>query len=150
VTDSSTLTASAPPAVLARDLRVVLGRFRRRLREEARVGDFTPSQASVVGRLEREGPSTVTALARADGVRPQSMGATVAALLATGIVRGAADPEDGRQTILSLTPAALDAIHAGRAIREDWLARTIVARLGADEQTTLAAAIGLLERLIDA
>ena len=39
-----------------------------------------------------EGPATVTSLARAEGVRPQSMGATVAALQEAGLVGGAPDP----------------------------------------------------------
>ncbi|EQD59024.1 MarR family transcriptional regulator, partial [mine drainage metagenome] len=61
-----------------------------RLREQAHPGDVTWSQMSVLGRLERDGPATVTRLARAEGVRPQSMGATVSVLLGAGLLRGAA------------------------------------------------------------
>jgi len=93
-------------AVLARDLRVVLGAMRRRLRAEGHLSDFTPSQLAVLSRLERDGPATVTSLAQAEGVRTQSMGATVSVLENSGFVQGAAHPTDGRQTLLSLTPAA--------------------------------------------
>jgi len=88
---------AAPATVLAQDLAAVLGKLKRRLREQAHVGDLTPSQASTLLRLERDGPATASSLARAEGMRPQSMGAVVAALEAAGMVRGAPDPNDGRQ-----------------------------------------------------
>ncbi len=133
---------------LAAELRILIGSFSRKLRAQASAGDFTPSQRSVLLRLERDGPATVTALARAENVRPQSMGATVASLEAAGHVSGAADPSDGRQTILSLTPSYLHMIQASRAAREDWLVREIQACYKAKEQESLAKAIELLQRLI--
>lgn len=98
---------------LAGELRVVVGRLKRRLREQAHFGDLSWTQVRVLSRLEREGPATVTALARAEGMRPQSMGETVAALKAAGFVSGAPDPSDGRQTVLSLTPSCAEAIQRG-------------------------------------
>ena len=53
---------------LAGDLRVTIGRLTRRLREETRPGNLTASQLSAVGRLDRDGPATVTTLARAEGL----------------------------------------------------------------------------------
>src|SRR6185437_11395466 len=134
---------------LAEDLRVVAAKLRRRLREESNVGDFTPSQVQVLARLEREGPATVTSLARAQGMRPQSMSETLAALKAAGFVSGAPDPNDGRQTVLSITPAFRRKIKASRAAREDWLLRTIQSRFSAAEQKQLAIGVDLLKRLID-
>ncbi|WP_345814853.1 MarR family transcriptional regulator [Paraburkholderia sp. PREW-6R] len=134
---------------VAEDLRVVIGKLRRRLREESHVGDFTPSQTQVLGLLEREGPATVTALARAHGVRPQSMGETLSVLKAAGLVSGTPDPTDGRQTVLSLTPAFRKKIKASRAARQDWLFRTMQTRFSATEQQQLAKGIALLKRLVD-
>ena len=139
---------AAHALAVAGELRVVLGKLKRRLREEANLGDFTLSQMSVLSRLEREGPATVTTLARAEGVRPQSMGATVSALEAAGFVSGAPDPTDGRQTILSLTTACREWIKAGRAAREDWLFRAIRTNLAPEEQEELASAVELLKRLV--
>jgi DNA-binding MarR family transcriptional regulator len=82
-------------------------------------------------------------------MRPQSMGPLVAALEAAGLVSGAPDPADGRQTILSLTDACRKWIQEGRAARQDWLSRTIQARLSAQEQEDLARAVELLKRLAD-
>ena len=141
--------AAAPALAVARELRVLIGRLRRRLREAAYSGDFTPSQASVLRRLETEGPATVTALARVEGVRPQSMGATVSVLEAAGLVGRAPDPADGRQSILSLTATAREVFEAGRAAREDWLSRAIRTRFTSAEQEELASAVELLKRLLD-
>jgi DNA-binding MarR family transcriptional regulator len=135
-------------AATAADLRVLLGQLRRKLRDQAASEDLTWSQKAVLTRLEREGPLTVTALARVEGVRPQSMGATVATLEAAGLVVGAPDPRDGRQTLLSLTAACRDWILASRAAREDWLVRAIQTRFSADEYAELARAIDLLNRLV--
>ena len=134
---------------LALDLHALSGKLKRRLREQASAGDLTPSQTSVLGHLDRNGPTTVTALARLEGVRSQSMGATVAALEASGLVKGSPDPNDGRQTILSLTPACVALFRTGRAARTDWLLKTIQSRLTPQEHAQLAAAISLLNRLVD-
>jgi DNA-binding MarR family transcriptional regulator len=141
---------SARASALAGDLRMVVGRLKRRVREQAPASDLTESQISVLSRLERHGPATVTALAKAEAMRPQSMGANVAALTAAGLVVGAPHPTDGRQTVLSLTDDCRRWIEARRAARQDWLARTIQAQLNPDEQDQLAAAIALLTRLADA
>lgn len=136
-------------SALARELHALSGKLKRRLREQASAGDLTPSQTSVLAHLDRHGPATVTALARMDGVRPQSMGATVAGLEAAGLIKGSPDSKDGRQTILSLTPACRELIRSGRAARHDWLLRTIKAKLTHQEQAQLAAAMSLLNRLVD-
>jgi DNA-binding MarR family transcriptional regulator len=135
--------------LLAGELRVLLGKLSRRLRDQANPGDFTWSQKSVLIRLEREGPATVTTLARAEGVRPQSMGATVSTLEQAGLVTGSPDPADGRQTILSLTAKCREWIRASRAAKEDWLFRAIQAKLAPEEQQELANALPLLNRLAD-
>lgn len=140
---------SVSAATLATELRAAISKMKRRLREQANVGDLTPSQASVLLRLEKDGPATASSLARAEAMRPQSMASILAALEAAGLVRGAADPNDGRQTLISLTDACQSWIKEGRAARQDWLSRTIAARLTAEEQDDLAAAVELLKRLID-
>jgi len=142
--DSSTARASA----LATELRALIGTFKRRLRDQAHMGDLTSSQKAVLSRLDRDGPATVTALAHAEGMRPQSMGAIVSTLQTAGLVEGAADPDDGRRTILSLSAACRDWIKAGRAAREDWLFRAIEANLAPAEQEELINAVALLKRIV--
>jgi DNA-binding MarR family transcriptional regulator len=134
--------------LMATDLRVLMSRLRRRTREARPLG-FSNSQLLALSRLEREGPATVTSLARSEGIRPQSMGASVAALEQAGLIKRSPDPSDGRQSILSLTPASRRLIKVYRAAREDWLFRSIRSRLTLSEQRQLAKTMDLIKRLLD-
>ena len=133
---------------LATELRILNGQLTRRLREQSHAHDLTASQKSVIIHLDRTGPATVTTLARAEGVKPQSMGATVASLEAAGLLVGSPDPTDGRQTILALTPRCLELLQTSRAAKEDWLFRAIQARLSPEEEQQLTSALDLLKRLL--
>ncbi len=130
-------------------MRTVVRKLKVRLREHGGHGDLTPSQIAVVLRLEKDGAATVSSLARTEGMRPQSMSAVVAPLQQSGLVRGARDPGDGRQTLMSLTPKCLKLLQEGRAARQDWLATRISQRLSVQEQGTLRAALALLARLVE-
>ena len=134
---------------LAVELRMLAAQLRRRLRQEASGADWTESQRAVLLRLERHDGATVTELALAEGVRSQSMGATVATLIDGGYIKGAPDPADGRRTLLSLTPQARKVFRQVRAAREDWLQHAIEARYSKAEQKQLAGAVQLLQRLLD-
>jgi DNA-binding MarR family transcriptional regulator len=80
---------------LGTEVRVAVGRIMRRLRQTHEAGEVTFSEASVLSRLDREGPTTPGALAVAEGVRPQAMAATVGELERRGLLARAADPRDG-------------------------------------------------------
>ena len=135
---------------LAGDLRVVIGKLKRKLRAQGGFGDLTHQQVSVLSHLlERDGAATISQLARAEGMRSQSMGAIIAALEASGLVQGRPDAKDGRQILLSLTPKCHARIAKARAAREDWLARTIQAAFTPAEQAQLATGIALLQRMTD-
>lgn len=134
---------------VAAELRALIGKLRRRLRKTLVVEGLTLSQLPVLGLLDREGPATVSELARAEHVRPQSMGVTVAAMQAAGLLIGTPDPGDGRRTLLTLTPLARELIRSTRAAREDWLFHAIRDRFNAGEQDALARGIALLKRLAD-
>ncbi|WP_031335260.1 MarR family winged helix-turn-helix transcriptional regulator [Rhodopseudomonas sp. B29] len=145
------MTASPAPLVpaLAADLHSLVGKLKRRLREQATIGDLTPSQVSVLKRLDKDGPATTSALARAEAMRPQSMAAIITALEAAGLVSGSPDPADKRQTLLSLTDNCRTWVREGRAVRQDWLSRQIETRLSTEEIQLVAAALPLLQRLAD-
>ncbi len=147
--NSPDTAAAARTSALAEDLRLLMGTLKRRLREQGQSEDLPPSQVAVLLRLEKHGPATVSALARSEGMRPQSMGAAIAVLEQAGLVRGAPDPDDGRQTIMSLTDACRERLRTGRAARQDWLSRAIAAKLSAKEQQELATAVQLLKRLVE-
>ncbi|WP_043670075.1 MarR family winged helix-turn-helix transcriptional regulator [Streptomyces xylophagus] len=131
----------------ARDLRVVFSRLRRRLREVAADEDLTPSQESALTLVGKHGAATASALASAEGVRPQSMAATLAALDQHGLIRRSPDPEDGRRQLVTLTEAGRERIEDNRQVREEWLARAFEDRYTERERRTVLDALTLLERL---
>jgi DNA-binding MarR family transcriptional regulator len=134
----------ARPSTVASDLRVVLGQLIRRLRAEHR---FPISQGAVLGRLDREGPQSTSDLAAAERVRPQSMAQTLGDLEAEGLITRTGDPNDGRRTLIDLSPAGHRELAADRLHREGWLARAIADELSDAEQEVLARAVVLLRRL---
>src|SRR5438270_12804383 len=110
------------PALVASELRAVLGRLVRRLRAEHK---FPLSQGIVLGRLDRVGPQSVSDLAHAEGVRPQSMAQTVSDLEAEHLVIRRPDPDDRRRALVELTDQGRLALAAERRRRGGWLASAI-------------------------
>jgi DNA-binding MarR family transcriptional regulator len=131
------------PGLIASELRVVLGQLVRRLRAEHRFG---LSQGAVLGRLDREGARSVSDLAAAERVRPQSMAQTVADLEHDGLVARRPDPDDRRRALVELTAEGRAALETERRHREGWLAEAIVA-LEPSEQAALAEAVALLRAI---
>jgi len=135
---------SSQVANAASELRLVLGQLVRRLRAEYL---FPLAQASVLSRLDREGPQTTSELAAAERVRPQSMAQTLAELQAAGLIARRPDSGDRRRVQIQLTEQGRELVLEERGKREGWLAAAIAAELSAEEQRTLLAAVPLLQRL---
>jgi DNA-binding MarR family transcriptional regulator len=133
-------------ALLASELRLIVGRLIRRMRAEGR---FPLAQGAVLGRLDRCGAATVSALAAAERVRPQSMSQTVSELEADGLVSRRPDPTDRRQLLVELTEAGHATLADERRQREGWLARAIAEDLSSAERAALERAIEPLRRLAD-
>jgi DNA-binding MarR family transcriptional regulator len=152
-TDSMNDRVSPSPAerasALAAELRTLSGKLKRKLREQGGQSDLRPSQVSVLLRIEKDGPAAVSTLARAEGMRPQSMSAIITSLLETGLVSGSPDPNDRRQTLMSLSRKCQKLLRDGRAARQDWLTTTIQRKLSSQEQERLASAVDLLARLVE-
>jgi DNA-binding MarR family transcriptional regulator len=138
--------STADTALLAADLRVVIGQLIRRLRKE---NLFPLNQASVLGRLDREGPQSVSDLAAAERVRPQSMAQTVGDLEADRLVERSPDPGDRRRALVRMTPAGKSMIEADRRAREGWLVRGLE-DLPEDDLAAIERSVEILRRLADA
>jgi DNA-binding MarR family transcriptional regulator len=128
-------------------MREALGQIVRRLRVEH---GFALPQGAVLGRLDREGPQSVSDLAAGAHMRPQSMAQNVQELEARGFVRRRPDPDDRRRAFVELTDAGRSALAEDRAHREGWLARALDEELTAAERSLLEKAMPLLRRLGDA
>lgn len=145
--NESTQDAAESAARAASEVRVVFSRLRRRLRELSGAQDLTPSQTSALSRLGKGGPASTSTLAAAEGVRPQSMAATLAALDERGLIRRCPDPEDGRRQLVSLTDAGHERMEGTRLAREEWLTRSFQDHFTPQERRTVIEAMALLERL---
>jgi DNA-binding MarR family transcriptional regulator len=145
----SPVTDSKTASDLAAQIRSILSRLKRRLREQGGRGDLTPSQVSVLLRLEKDGAATVSGLARAEGMRPQSMSSIVTSLQDAGLVNGTPDPNDDRKTLISLSKKCEKRLQEVRAARQDWLTATILQKLSAQEQQQLSTTLELLSRLTE-
>jgi DNA-binding MarR family transcriptional regulator len=133
-------------AALAADLRGVMGQLIRRLRKE---NLFPLHQASVLGRLDRCGSQSVSDLAAAERVRPQSMAQTVGDLEGEGLVDRKPDPDDRRRALVTITAAGKSRIEADRRAREGWLVKAFEEM----PETDLAAierTVEILRRVADA
>ncbi|HXF29876.1 MAG TPA: MarR family transcriptional regulator [Solirubrobacterales bacterium] len=140
------MPAPTDTAPLAADLRVAVGQLIRRLRSE---NLFPLTQTWVLGRLDREGAASVSELAQALRVRPQSMAQTIGDLEAEGMVRRSPDPDDRRRALVSLTPAGRARIEEDRAVREGWLVKALD-ELAEEDRETIRRAVAILARLADA
>jgi len=132
---------------VAGSLRLSLGLLIRRLRQVKSQGELTLPEISVLARLDRDGPTTVTALAKLEQISAQSMGATLAALETRGLVARASDPGDGRRVVMSATEAGLETLQTGRNARLQALARALAVAFSPAELETLREAAPLIERL---
>jgi DNA-binding MarR family transcriptional regulator len=147
VTASRPRTYAADP--LAVRLAVAIKRLRARFREAAWAGgvELPIAHVSVIKRLRTDGPTTASELAAAEHVTHQAITQTLAALKRTGIVRSAADPTDGRKSVISVTPAGNRLFESAIASRDAWLARAIESVVAPREREALEKSIELLERL---
>jgi DNA-binding MarR family transcriptional regulator len=128
-------------------LRVSIGLLVRRLRQVQAEGELTLPETSALARLDRGGPATPSALAKLEQISPQSMGATLGALEARGLVERRPDPGDGRQVVISATEAGMGALRNRRNARTEALAQALSTGFTRSELKELMAVASLLERL---
>ena len=127
---------------------LAISRIRRRLKQLPVADGLPAPEMTALVRLDREGPATSSALAKAEQMSPQSMQVTVAALEGRGLVERSTDPGDRRRVVLSLTDAGRDAVLHKRAVRAEQVAAAL-ARLTEEEVEALRAATPVIERLAD-
>jgi len=130
------------------DLSQSIGVLIRRIRAAAALHGLSWTESAVLARLSRDGAATTADLARAEGMRPQSMGTTVATLEEMRLVERKPHPTDGRQFLIALTAKGLAVRNNTRAAKRNWLAQ-MVAKLDEKERETLFAAGRILRRLVE-
>jgi DNA-binding MarR family transcriptional regulator len=134
---------------VAAALYLSVGLLRRRLRQLPAEGGLSLPESSALRRLERDGAATVTALARAEQISVQSMGATLSALEARNLIKRQSDPADGRRAVMSITEAGLSALSDKRHSRIAQLTAALASGFTPAELDQLRAAAPLIERLAE-
>ena len=130
------------------ELLSVTGQLTRRLRAVSNTRELTWSQVAIMARLEEVGPMTTADLARAEAVKPQTMGVTLAAMESEGLVERQPHPTDGRQILYALTDEGMDARKKVSLAKRDWLLAAI-SQLSPAEQKTLVEAVDIIRHLGD-
>jgi DNA-binding MarR family transcriptional regulator len=132
---------------IARDLQMSIALLRRRVRQVPASGELSFPETAALARLARGGPSTSAALARLEQISPQSMGQTLSALEARGLVERAPDPDDGRLVVLSISIVGIEALRVRRTARVDAISKGLAIGFTRPELRQLKAAAPLIERL---
>jgi DNA-binding MarR family transcriptional regulator len=140
--------ASISPEPAVAELWLAIGQLVRRLRMEVNPGELSWSQIAILARLDKVGAMTTADLARAEFVKPQSMGTTLADLEQAGLVQRRPHPTDGRQVLFALTVEGVDARRQRNIAKREWLLAAM-AKLDPAEQQTLMAAAVMIKRLAE-
>lgn len=130
------------------DFTHAVGLLVRRVRAAAASEELSWTESLVMARLAKDGPATTADLARAEGMKPQSMGTTIAALEKMGIVERKPHSTDGRQMNIELTAKGAALRKSAKDAKLAWLAQ-VIAKLDEEEQKTLFAAGEIIKRLAE-
>jgi DNA-binding MarR family transcriptional regulator len=133
---------------LARRLRLAVARLARRARQEAGAGDLGPGLAAALSTIERHGPLTPSELADAERVKRPTATRMLATLTGEGLVIRHPDASDGRSARIEVSAAGRELLKRMRRRKTAFFSDRL-ARLSADELATLAAAVDVLERLLE-
>ncbi|CDO08036.1 MarR family transcriptional regulator [Mycolicibacterium cosmeticum] len=139
-------------AELAGELQRVLSKLfsvlRRGDTNKGQAGDLTLAQLSILLTLLDCGPIRMTELAAHERVRTPTTTVAIRRLEKLGLVKRSRDPSDLRAVLVEVTPRGLVQHREALEARRSFLAE-LVGKLSEDDQRTLAAALGSLDRLGD-
>ena len=134
--------------IAATDFGQAIGLLVRRVRAAAASHELSLTEAAVMARLATEGPATTADLARAESMKPQSMGTTIAALEEMGMVERKPHPSDGRQVNIELTAKGAAVRKTARDAKRTWLAQ-VIAQLDEQDRETLFKAGEIIKHLVE-
>ncbi|MFJ1763670.1 MarR family winged helix-turn-helix transcriptional regulator [Amycolatopsis sp. NPDC088138] len=146
----SPVSADPELADLARQVREGVGRLNWRMRSERDLNGPGPAVLAVLSRLYRAGTHTPSELAAAERLQPQSLTRILAWVAERELVTRTPDPDDGRRSLIRITPAGLAVLREYSIQRERWLAAAMESTLSPTERQLLRLASELMMRVADA
>lgn len=132
---------------LAGELSGRLGTLTHLLRREVDYAGVSPTLATVLAALDRDGPKRVSELAAIAQVAQPTMTSHLRKLAADGTVARGADPRDQRVVTIELTDAGRELLDRLRTARRSVLQRRLDT-LDAADRAALAAAMPALDKLL--
>ena len=130
------------------DFLQAVGLLVRRVRAAAASHELSLTESAVLKRLATDGAATTADLARAEGMKPQSMGTTVASLEERGLVERKPHPTDGRQVNIQLSARGAALRKSAGDAKRTWLAQAIT-QLNEKDRDTLFKAGEIIKRLVE-
>jgi len=144
---------SGDAVLVARDVRVAVGRLARQLRklysQSQTPGDSSFLELAVLLRIERTGPCSASALAAGERVTSQAVSVALAGLRRRGLVRVTTDPGDRRRSLIEISQAGRETLERRERQVGDRLADVVTTGFSDDELERLRAAAPLLNRIAD-
>jgi DNA-binding MarR family transcriptional regulator len=135
-----------PRADLASHLRLTIARTARRLRQEAGT-ELSPSMTAALATIERHGPMTPSELAARERIQRPTATRVLARLEELDYIQRTRDPQDGRSSLVAVTPPASALLAELRTRKTAFLAERLE-RLDADDRAALERAADILERML--
>lgn len=130
------------------DLIQSVGLLVRRARAAAPSHELSWTESAVLKRLASQGPATTADLARAQGMRPQSMRPILSMLEELGMIERKPHATDGRQVNIELTAKGAAQQKSTGDAKRTWLVQAIT-RLNEGDRETLFAAGRIIKRLVE-
>ncbi|MGC9194401.1 MAG: MarR family winged helix-turn-helix transcriptional regulator [Syntrophobacteraceae bacterium] len=125
-----------------------IGLLVRRTRAAAASHELSWTESVVLWRLAQHGPATTAELARAEAMKPQSMGTAVATLEKLGLVERRPHPTDGRQVNIEVSARGMEVRNRARDAKLAWLVG-VVGKLDEKQRETLFAAGRIISGMVD-
>lgn len=136
------------PVTLANELRPVLLRLNRHLRQELAPLGITGGQAALLHTIRTSRDIGVQELAGRTGMSGPAMSAYVDRLESAGLVRRRRSEDDRRRVELALTDEGVRVLRSARSRRTAWLAARLK-RLEPDELAAIESAVEPLSKLLE-
>jgi DNA-binding MarR family transcriptional regulator len=143
--------ANAPAiAGLASDLREIVARLHRLMRQELRDGSpgITPARRAALYTVEQAGPLTLSQLAEIERTHASTMTRLTDGLESSGLVVREQDDVDGRVVRVHITEAGRALLEEGRRLDNAMLAGRLE-RLPPSDRASIIAALPSLRRLFN-
>lgn len=134
-------------ASLGVDLLGVVARLNRLARQRSPL-PLPWAQARLLGTIDDQGSTRISDLAALDHCSQPTMTMQVRRLEDAGLVTRTTDPADARAVLIEITPAGIETLRQVRADRGRVI-DPYIAGLDDDDRETLAAAVRVLQRLLD-